>query len=667
MIALQAILFLPIAGKAADAEIHSIHQDLSVRLDPVARNLAVSAKITLDGKGALVMRLARGFVVTTFSIDGKETTPTPTGNKWVFNFRTGRRHNVSLQYHGKLAPSPAASGPLGISQPVASKNGSYLPAESAWHPSFAGHPFTYRLDIRVPEPQRAVAPGRLTLEESIGGDYHAVFEFATPLDGIVLMAGPYQITERHHGKIRLRTYFHPDIANLANAYLDSIGGYLDLYEKWIGPYPYSAFHVVSGLLPVGLGYPGLTFMGKRVLALPFIRFSSLGHEILHNWWGNGVGVDYPTGNWSEGLTTFMADYTFAKQRSEQEAKRMRIDWLRDYAALPPDRDHPVITFINRHHDAEQIIGYDKVAFIFHMLRRNIGSAAFDRGIRLFWRQHAFTIASWGDLQKAFEEASGHKLGTFFDQWLDQSGAPKLVLGQALAHGNKVSFTLRQPSNRYVLNVPVAVETKDRNEHFEAKIKGAVNRIEFTASSKVLGLTIDPDFDIFRHLGPAEAPPILRDVTLSPGTRTLILAGTAGTLRQSNIKQLATRLAKHLLDTDTPAETNDVISAGLLRAPMLVIGDTSDIRAFLSRHQLPVTPDDIRHKGTARVWASRRNGPDGTSWPMLVIEADTPKALQALLRPLPHYRRQGFVVFDGAKVIAKGVRPTGHGPLSVRFN
>ena len=59
-----------------------------------------------------------------------------------------------------------------------------------------------------------------------------------------------------------------------------------------------------------------------MLRLPFIRASSLGHEVLHNWWGNGVLVDYARGNWSEGLTTFMADYAYKSEESAAAAREM---------------------------------------------------------------------------------------------------------------------------------------------------------------------------------------------------------------------------------------------------------------------------------------------------------------------------------------------------------
>ena len=41
-------------------------------------------------------------------------------------------------------------------------------------------------------------------------------------------------------------------------------------------------------LPVGLGFPGLTYVSDKILHLPFMQGRSLAHEIAHNWWGNAV-------------------------------------------------------------------------------------------------------------------------------------------------------------------------------------------------------------------------------------------------------------------------------------------------------------------------------------------------------------------------------------------
>ena len=71
------------------------------------------------------------------------------------------------------------------------------------------------------------------------------------------MAGPYRVKSRDMrtggGRlVRLRTYFHPQIADLADGYLDAVKGYIHRYDASIGEYPFSEFSVVSSPTPTGL-------------------------------------------------------------------------------------------------------------------------------------------------------------------------------------------------------------------------------------------------------------------------------------------------------------------------------------------------------------------------------------------------------------------------------
>ena len=169
--------------------------------------------------------------------------------------------------------------------------------------------------------------------------------------------------------------------------------------------------------------PTLTYLGAQVIRLPFIRDTSLGHEVLHNWWGNGVYVDYARGNWAEGLTTFMADYAYKERASGAAAREMRHGWLRDYAALPAGMDKPLAAFTSRTHSASAAVGYGKAAMLFYMVREKIGTDAFDRAIRAFYRDYRFKRASWAELEAAFSKASGQPLGPFFETWLTAHRRP----------------------------------------------------------------------------------------------------------------------------------------------------------------------------------------------------------------------------------------------------
>ncbi|MCW8861622.1 MAG: M1 family aminopeptidase [Rhodospirillales bacterium] len=643
-------------GKAMAVE--AVHHKLSVALNPETGAITATDTISLRGGGLVPFRLRPDLFVTELQINGRNASPLGRKGEWLINLPEAGRHEIAITYAGTIPPIPedgrnaggdAASGP----------DGAYLPPGAGWYPEFDVPTFTYEISTVVPHPYKAVAAGKLVEEAQGKNAWRASFRMEQPVDGIVLLAGPYSVQSRMHNGILLRTYFHAEISEMSGEYLDLAAGYLDRYREWIGDYPFPAFHIIAAPMPLGLGFPGLTYIGAGVLRLPFIRHTSLGHEVLHNWWGNGVFPDYRSGNWSEGLTTFMADYTYALDAGGPEkVMEMRLGWLRDYAALPPERDHPVSSFVSKTHDASQVVGYNKVAFIFHMLRKTIGNEAFDTAIRRFWTNHAFRTAGWNDLQAAFEAAAGRRLDVFFRQWIDRKGAPQLMLDEAHAEGvgnsHSVRLSLSQPAPAYDIEVPVRIETTAGDETFVMRMDGEQAEASFQTTGRPLRVSIDPDFDLFRKLSPEEAPPIIRDVTLSERAEGIILADSEAQI------ETAKALIERMMDTrpNILAAAPDVLPDG----PLIVVGTRSRVSAFLTRHGLPPSPSEIRGNGTAEVWATRRAIGASTA-PMVIVAADTMESLRSLLRPLPHYGRQGYLAFEGGRVSVKGTAAPESGALS----
>ena len=265
--------------------------------------------------------------------------------------------------------------------------------------------------------------------------------------------------------------------------------------------------------------------------------------MLHNWWGNGVYPDYAHGNWSEGLTTFMADYAYKERENPEAARDMRLGWLRDFAALAPGQDAPLTTFTSRTHGATQIVGYNKAAMVFLMLRDLLGRDTFDRALHTFWQDQRFRIASWADLERAFESASGRDLHGFFDQWLSRAGAPALALAEA-KHAksgsvNVITVVLEQGTPEYRLRVPIAVRTEHGEELRTLDLGSARQAFTLETHDKPLKVALDPDLRLFRRLKPEEAPPILRQVMVDRTTVTVLLP-ESGEVRDA-AGSLATKL------------------------------------------------------------------------------------------------------------------------------
>jgi len=643
---LLCALLLIVPGAMAAVPAH----DLRVRIDPGTRALEGHDTISFDTPGPATLLLSSRFRVNSLSIDGRRVAIPAGGAARLQRIALPAARRIELRWSGELAALDRSldhRDTLTYALPAGAQEGTFLPAGSGWYPAVEGALERYAVELDLPAGQRGLVPGRLIEEREAGGRYRARFAFDAPAEGISLMAGPYRVEERlvqtaAGSKLRLRTYFHPEVAALASGYLDSVAGYLDLYERWIGPYPFTEFSVVSSPTPTGFGMPTLTYLGIEVLRLPFIRSTSLGHEVLHNWWGNGVYPDIARGNWAEGLTSFMADYAYRERESDQAASAARLVWLRDYAAMPPADDTALARFTSRTHGASQIVGYHKAAMVFFMLREAIGASAFDEGLRQFWREQRFQLASWSDLREAFERASGRKLTAFFEQWLTRPGAPALRIADAKAGrtnaGWRLSVTLAQGAPAYALAVPLAIRTAGGESLWRVDFSREQDTVVLELPHEPLAVALDPELRVFRRLAPAEAPPILREVMLGNAS-VFPLSGDAV------MQQAAPALVERLLEQSTRDRSG---SAGAL-----VIGLHADIDAWLASSALPPRPASLASgRGSAQVWTLRTGEPRTVA----LVSVRDAASLAALARPLPHYGQQSFLVFEGARVIERGVWP-----------
>ena len=656
---------------------------LDVVLDPASRSLQVEAELRPTERDFRFVLHAE-LRIASAEVDGKALRVESAGGRGevrAWRIRLPAEGVLRMRYGGTLPALDAGLDHREVLQgmpPMAAQGGTFLSAGSAWYPRPA-EVFSYRVDVRVPGGQRVVVPGRLVAEHLPGEegaaagvaglrpdtpasapgmlarDYRARFEFDHAADGIDLMAGPWIVREHRVERVgaeplRLRTYFPPALdaePGLAEAYLHDSARYIARYSARIGAYPFTEFSVVASPLPTGFGMPTLTYLGEQVLRLPFIRATSLGHEVLHNWWGNGVLVDYARGNWSEGLTTFMADYAYKEEQSEAAAREMRLGWLRDFAALPMDGQQALAAFRSRTHGAAAAVGYGKAAMVFVMLRDLIGEAAFDRGIKLFWEQNRFRIAGWKELQLAFEQASGRVLADFFRQWLDVPGGPKVALEQAyfVAQGNGggvLHVELSQSGPTHTLHLPLQMEDGSGSQTRWLNVSKARETIRLTLERAPQTLSLDPELRVWRRLDEAQLPPILRQWMLESAPQVVIADEGDAALAQAG-KSLATRFFER------PPRVVSRAALSSARDPVLLVGTHAAIDVTLAHAGLPPRPASLGARGTAQVWTLREGARS-----VAVVSARDPAALAALERPLPHYGGQSWLLAEGSRVFERGV-------------
>ncbi|MBT6095359.1 MAG: M1 family peptidase [Rhodospirillaceae bacterium] len=640
-----AMCLAAVAAAAADGA--PPHHDAEITYRAGGRNLQIIDRILIDRGGRIALRVAPWLTISSIKLGGKPISLQDSLQGSGIDLPTDGPHQIDIAMQG-IVPALDAKIHGDIHGAVASDAGLYLPGGSGWLADTGDDAMTYRLTVTTKAPYRAIATGWLEGETATSDGHEVTISAKRPMEPPSLFAGPYRVTERRAGNVRLRTYFHADGAALANTYLDQAARFISDYQRDIGVYPYGDFHIVSAPLPVGLGFPSLTYVGRRVLHLPFMRGRSLAHEVLHSWWGNAVGVDYASGNWAEGLTTYMADHALAGDGGAE----MRLGWLRDFAALPENRNTSVRTFVTKTHRATQVIGYGKVAMIFHMLRAEVGDVAFRRAIAAFYKSHTFGTAGWRDIEAAFTKASERDLGWFFAQWLDRPGAPRLELLTAGFKEGRVRFRLRQTTPVYTIKVPVVIDTADGARRFAVTMTETEQEFSLELDAAPSRLRIDPGFEVFRRLLPSESPPILRDVALAANPVAAVVGG------DTPFRAAAAELMQRLTDA-----APQLLPAGSLPgdgAPALLIGVDTDMRRLAKQLGLRPPP---RRKGTACAWADRL--PSGQ--PVYAVAARDTNALKALFRGLPHYGRRSYVVFKGSRAIGKGMWPIKINPLERKWS
>jgi hypothetical protein len=627
---------------------------LTLRLDPAAGRLEGLDRLSLPPthRGALALELGEGLELQAVRARGRALPFTREGARVRLALPPGTA-TLELRYAGRLA---------GAEPPRVASEGSWLPGEFAWYPRL-GWSDALEVEIRTPAGQRTALTGVLQREAPDGEGARALYA-AYPGEPPTLFAGPWQCQGREHAGLHLRACFHAEAAALAPAYLDDAARHIDHYAARLGPYAYAGFDMLSGPDPVGLGYPGLTYVSRDILPLPFMRARSLPHEVLHNWWGNGVRVRTAGGNWAEGLTTYQSDYGLADTAARE---RMRREWLRDLAALPPAADQPLSAFVTKAHARDQVVGYGKGAFVFHMLEQQLGTPAFDAGLRRFYAAQRGREAGWAELRAAFEATSGQRLDAFFSQWLSRPGAPALALQNVAWREDGLSLTLAQtqPGAPYVLRVPVAVDTERGRETHVVALEGTRTRVRLDTRARPVALQVDPAADLFRRLVPGERAPILRDLLLQSAPQVVLV----------NVPEEAVPAARALAAQLLPDAAAPVAAEAWDRtrpALLLGVGRPEAVAAALGLPP-PALPAEARGTdgpgGSAGAadpgGVSASTGPaasalawaaPGAAAPTVVVAAADRAALEALTRPLRHYGAESWVRFDGARLRDKGLWP-----------
>jgi hypothetical protein len=433
---------------ASSASVRS--QSLDVRLDPANHRATVSARYKVDGTGALRFRLNEQADVGAVLSDAGERTFRREDDELSVDL-SGRDHTLFVRFEAvyqedvEQGEQPGRIHNFSVNAHIG-EEGVFLAEDSAWHPQWideAGHPHlvTSTLSIRELHGWAFVASGNPGPRPGTAKLTDPIWSWKTPrpVEGVAIAGNRHRIRgrvhETPHGPVEVVMHVPDEHADLAPMFIDAASAYLDLYAPLLGPFPYERFSIVENFFSSGFAFPGFTLFGPRVVAMAphSLAPGYLDHELLHNWWGNGVYVDREDGNWCEALTSYSANYyRRIADHGEDAGREYRRAILMSLSSDPERLDDGPLGEWESSEDSKlsRFVGYEKGAFIFMMLEGAPGApgGARDRtrlwlALKRFASEYMGKRANWNDLRTTIEAQFGESLEAFFQKWVREHDVP----------------------------------------------------------------------------------------------------------------------------------------------------------------------------------------------------------------------------------------------------
>ena len=705
---LQISFFVLIVSSTAFGQ---INHDLTVKLDPDSHQIEVVDKITLPSDSSetaqlhftihqglkpeildkdIILRQTSGAEASQFFSDNPSLQQgnirmelfeikLPPGSSQITLKYSGEIYHPVREYGEEYARS------FSVSPGIIFPEGIFLSGSTFWYPHFVDELVTFNLDVELPAGWSSVSQGTRKNYEIGVDSRHDVWVADTPQEEIYLISSEFTEYSQAAGVVEAMAFLRNPDSPLAQKYLDTTAQYLEMYRKLLGPYPYSKFALVENFWETGYGMPSFTLLGPRVIRFPFILHSSYPHEILHNWWGNGVYTDYEKGNWAEGLTTYLADHLIKEQRGAAvEYRRSVLQKYTNYVTANKDKDFPLTKFRSRHSAVTEAVGYGKTMMLFHMVRQQLGDQAFVKALHRFYRKYKFKVASFDDVETVFDNVTDESLGPLFEQWVKRTGSPSLRVHQAVAKPKGDGYVLSaiieqtQEAGSYRLKLPIAVHMEGVANAFQTSIDVNAKQynLELNFPMRPLQLDIDPEFDVFRTLDHNESPPALSQV-FGAEQVLVVLPSSASESVRLGYQKLAKGWQKGRAVNMEIKLDNELDELPTDRAVWL-FGWENRFRSLFdnalsdydyAKKESGVSIEDTEMKRDKHSVVIMGRHPSNSAHALAWLATDNVSAMPGLGRKLPHYNKYSYLGFTGDEPtnVFKGQWPVVNSPMSIAIS
>ncbi len=521
---------------------------LSDATDEIVGETTVIVRFTRDGLTTFFLDLAtpangKGMTVTAVSADSTPVRYTHADNRLHIPLsrpsKAGEERQFTIRYHGV----PADGLRYG-------KNKYNERAWFAWNWPDHGHEWLPSIDhpsdkatsefiVTAPDKYSVVANGLLQSEVSLGDGRRVThWKQSVPIAMWLNAIGVEQFAVHHGGMaqgVELQAWVAHQEAESAPSFDIAARQAIDFFSENIGPYPYEKLANVTAPFgggamehasevyygdggtregvpvdatsaPAGGGGRGAAG-GGRAGAGGGGRGGRGGgprgassHEIAHQWFGDSVTEDEWDDVWlSEGFATYFANL-FTEHFRGRDAFVDALERGRVGAFRAERQQKTAVVHQNAKATGPDLtqVQYQKGGWVLHVLRGQVGTENFWKGIQLYYRRFRDMNATTDDLRHAMEEVSGQDLRWFFTQWLTRVDAPVLDGTWSYDAGARkivVELAQTQPGEAYRMPMEIGVASDSTGAPMQVEkieMNQKTQRFEIAADRAPKSVALDPN-------------------------------------------------------------------------------------------------------------------------------------------------------------------------------
>ena len=295
-----------------------------------------------------------------------------------------------------------------------------------------GDPFyselaNYDVELSYPKNYKMVSTGEIN--ESINGDFvHSKISAKAVRDFAMCLSKESKTLNLQSGKVKL-IY----MADLSETNLDKYAKLgadaVSFFSKTFGEYPYKSMAVVkTPFIYGGMEYPNLVFISNSIDdETEYIKV--IVHEIAHQWWYGIVGNNEVKEAW---LDESLAEYStalFFKNHPEykinyedfvNEALSSYLLYVDVIQTLKGEVNTKMNLCVNEYQNDYEYsyMVYVKGVIMFDSLKNMVGEKSVVAGLKRYYTDNKFKIASTESFLKSFEQACHQDLKNYFDGFLN---------------------------------------------------------------------------------------------------------------------------------------------------------------------------------------------------------------------------------------------------------